>query len=340
MNRLPRTLNHLTPNSKRIALAGLATAALATTAAWTGKKARRAEQDHVPQGSFIEVDGVRIHYLDRGQGTPVVLLHGNAVSAEDFVVSGLISRLAERYRVIAFDRPGFGHSERPRDRLWTPDAQAALLHQAFSHLGIEQPIVLGHSLGALVALALALRQSADVRRLVLVSGYYFPSARLDVVLAAPAAVPVVGDVMRYTVSAVFARMLIGRTVKAMFAPQAVPSDFLSTLSREMLVRPLQIRANAEDAAFMVPAAASLRKHYAELTVPTAIFAGEADKVVDPDDNARKLHAELSNSDLHMLPGLGHMLHHVAPEQLMAAIALPRIEAVPVSRPESETMSVA
>ncbi|MGZ5145919.1 MAG: alpha/beta fold hydrolase, partial [Burkholderiales bacterium] len=251
----------------------------------------------------------------------------------------LIHRLAERYRVIAFDRPGFGHSERPRDRLWTPDAQAALLHRAFSQLGIDQPIVLGHSWGALVALALALRKSADVRRLVLVSGYYFPSARLDVVLAAPPAIPVVGDVMRYTVSAVFARMLIGRTVKAMFAPQAVPSEFLSTLSREMLVRPSQIRANAEDAAFMVPAAASLRKRYAELTVPTAIFAGEADGVVNPDDNARKLYAELSNSDLHVLPGLGHMLHHAVPEQLMAAIASIRIEAVPAARVEPATITL-
>jgi pimeloyl-ACP methyl ester carboxylesterase len=242
--------------------------------------------------------------------------------------------------VIAFDRPGFGHSERPRDRLWTPDAQAALLHKAFSQLGIEQPIVLGHSWGALVALALALRKSADVRRLVLVSGYYFPTARLDVLLAAPAAIPVVGDVMRYTVSAVFARMLMGRTVKAMFAPQAAPSDFFSTLSREMLVRPSQIRANAEDAALMVPAAASLRKHYAQLTVPTTIFAGEADKVVDPDDNARKLHAELGNSDLHVLPGLGHMLHHAVPEQVMAAVASARIEALPVFRAKAETLPLA
>ena len=331
MNRVSRTLNQLTPQTKRLALAGLATAALATTAGWVAKKARRAERDHAPQGSFIEVDGVRMHYLDRGRGTPVVLLHGNAVSAEDFVVSGLFSRLGERYRVIAFDRPGFGHSERPRDRLWTADAQAALVEKTFSHLGIEQPIVLGHSWGALVALALALSKTADVRRLVLVSGYYFPSGRLDVALAAPAALPIVGDVMRYTVSALLARLLLSRTVKAMFSPQPVPRDFVSTLSREMLVRPGQIRANAEDAAFMVPAAGALRKRYAELTVPTAIFAGDADKVVDPQGNARKLHDQLSNSELHVLPGLGHMLHHAVPEQIMAAIASTRIEAVPTAR---------
>ena len=320
MPRFPRVLNRLAPRRKHIALAGVATATLAATAAWVAQKARRAEQNHPAQGAFLEVDGVRIHYLDRGQGTPVLLLHGNALSAEDFVVSGLINRLAKRYRVIAFDRPGFGHSERPRDRLWTADAQAALLHKTFVQLGIAQPIVLGHSWGTLVALALALREGAAVRRLILVSGYYFPTARLDVALAAPPAVPILGDVMRYTVSAVSARLLLGRTVKAMFAPQPVPPDFLPVLSREMLVRPAQIRANAEDAAFMIPAAAALRKRYATLAVPTAIFAGGADKVVDLDTHARQLHAELSESELHVLPDLGHMLHHTVPDQVIAAIA--------------------
>ena len=72
-------------------------------------------------------DGVRLHYIDRGQGEPVVLLHGNGTMAQDFDLSGVLEIAAGRYRVIAFDRPGYGHSARPRDRIWTPDAQAKLL---------------------------------------------------------------------------------------------------------------------------------------------------------------------------------------------------------------------
>lgn len=315
-----KLIDHFSPQGKGVLLAGLAAGALATTAGWVAKKARRAEEKQPPEGAFLSVDGVRVHYLDRGRGEPIVLLHGNAVRLQDFVASGLIDRLAERYRVIAFDRPGFGYSERPRDRLWTADAQAAHLQKALSQLGIEQPIVIGHSWGTLVALELALRENTDVKRLILVSGYYYPTARLDVALAAPPAIPIVGDVMRYTVSAVFARMLIGKTVKAMFAPQPVPPNFLPILVREMLVRPGQIGANSEDAAFMIPGAASLSKRYHELTIPVAIFAGEADKVVDPEAHARRLHAELSNSELHLIPGLGHMLHYAVPEQLVAALA--------------------
>jgi pimeloyl-ACP methyl ester carboxylesterase len=316
MQRISRLLQRSFTVPKGSLLAASVSATLVATAAWVAYKARRTEGDEAQSATFVEVDGVRVHYVDRGTGTPVVLLHGNAVRLEDFAASGLIEKLAETHRVIAFDRPGFGLSERPRDRLWTPQAQAELLHKAFAQLGIERPVVLGHSWGTLVAIALALRENVDVQRLILVSGYYFPAARLDVLLAAPAAIPIIGDVMRYTVSAILTRLLLRRSIKAMFAPQAVPGEFLPVLRREMLVRPGQIRANAEDAAFMIPGARALSKRYAELTMPVAIFAGEADKIVDPERHARKLHAVLSNSELKVVRGQGHMLHYGIVEEII------------------------
>jgi pimeloyl-ACP methyl ester carboxylesterase len=303
----------------------LAAVAGAATAAWTAHKAREAEHDHPPIGRFITVDGVRLQYVERGTGDPIVLLHGNVVRLHDFVTSGLIDQLAEHYRVIAFDRPGFGHSARPRDRLWTAATQAELLHNAFVALGIERPIVLGHSWGTLPALELALRNSAAVRRLVLVSGYYFPTTRLDAPIFAIPAIPILGDVMRYTVSAVFARLALNRVVKTMFSPQPVPSDFVPSMAREMMVRPSQIRANAEDAAFMIPAAGSLSKRYGELTIPVAIVAGAADRVVDPDAHARRLHVELKDSELHILPGIGHMLHYFGREQIVSSVKREQVE---------------
>ena len=84
----------------------------------------RAERRHPPIGEFLERDGVRLHYLQRGpiDGPVVVLLHGNGTLIQDFMLSGLLDLLARRYRVICFDRPGFGYSTRPRLRLWTPEA--------------------------------------------------------------------------------------------------------------------------------------------------------------------------------------------------------------------------
>ena len=80
-------------------------AALAGTALAVGLASRRAERAHPPLGRFLDVDGVRLHYLDRGAGRPVVVLHGNLMMAEEVALGGLLDRLAERYRVIAFGRP-------------------------------------------------------------------------------------------------------------------------------------------------------------------------------------------------------------------------------------------
>ena len=313
--------------------AGLITAAavagLAATAVWVEVQARRAERDNPPEGEFIDIDGVDLHYLERGDGPPVVLLHGNAVTQADFSACGLMDRLAQHHRVIAFDRPGFGRSTRPRDRLWTPAAQADLLRGALERLSVEQPVVVGHSMGTMVAMAMALNYPQDVRSLVLIGGYYYPSLRLDALLTAPVALPVLGDAMRYTVTALSSRALLDNMAKAMFSPQDVPANFFPVLSREMMLRPVQLRANAEDAAFMVPAANAMSSRYHELSMPVTLIAGEKDKVVAMESQSVRLHDELPHSTLHTVPEAGHMVHYLAQDLIMKAVDGP-LQAVSIN----------
>ena len=305
-------------SSARTAVLALSAAA-AGTALWVEVQARRAERDHPPTGKFLSIDGVRLHYEVRGEGPPVVLLHGNTVTLADFHASGLVDQLARNHRVIVFDRPGYGHSTRPRDRLWTPSAQAALVHSALTLLGVERPVVVGHSMGSLVALAMALDQPAKVASLVLIGGYYYPAIRVDALLTAPVALPVLGDAMRYTVTALSSRAMLNGLVKGMFAPAEVPPGFFSVMSREMMLRPVQIRANAEDAAFMMPQARSLSRRYHELRLPVTLIAGGADKVVDPEAHSRRLHSELPQSQLLIVAHSGHMAHYVAQDLIGTAI---------------------
>ena len=143
-------------------------------------RARKVEREHPPAGQFVTVDGVRLHYIEKGEGPPVVLLHGNVVTAENFDTSGMLDLVAKRHRVIAFDRPGFGYSERPHGSAWSAGTEAELIRDAFAVLGVNRPIVLGHSWGAAVALALGLNHPDAVRGLVLLSGYYYPTLRADV----------------------------------------------------------------------------------------------------------------------------------------------------------------
>ena len=217
-------------------------ASLAAMTAYNIYRARKAEREHPPTGRFVTVDGVRLHYIEKGEGPPVVLLHGNVVTAEDFRTSGVLELLARRHRVIAFDRPGFGYSDRPRGSAWSARAQADLLRGALDVLDINRPVVLGHSWGAAVALALALNHPDDVRGLVLLSGYYYPTLRADVLLSSPPAIPILGDLLRFSISPLLGKLLQPLLLKGMFAPLPVPADFTTGSTPNMSLRPGQIRA--------------------------------------------------------------------------------------------------
>jgi pimeloyl-ACP methyl ester carboxylesterase len=281
-------------------------------------RTRKAEREHSPTGRFVTVNGVRLHYLERGEGPPVVLLHGNVVTAEDFQTSGVLDLLARQHRVIAFDRPGFGYSDRPHGSAWSVRAQADLLRDALDMLGINRPIVLGHSWGAAVALALALNNPGDIRGLVLLSGYYYPTLRADVLLSSPPAIPILGDLLRYSISPLLGKLLQPRLLKGMFAPLPVPASFALGSTPNMSVRPGQVRAESQDGVAMIPGALAMRHRYQELTMPVVIMAGAEDRVINAKQPAR-LHAQIPQSVLRLVPGVGHMIHYAVPEEVAKAI---------------------
>lgn len=292
-----------------VALGALAAAAL------NAYSARVAEQKYPPAGKFVEVDGVRLHYVERGTGSPIVLLHGNAVTAEDWELSGVFDRFAEHHRVIAFDRPGFGYSERPRTSLWGPREQAALLHRALVALGVVKPIVVAHSWATLVAVAIAQEYPRDVARLVLVSGYFFPTLRADTLPSSIPAVPLIGDILRYTVWPIVMRLSAPVLLHQMFAPAPVPACWLPL---SMIVRPAQLRAAAEEVMTMVPSAALLQLRYGELTVPADVISGDADRIVDYRAQSERFARDVLRRTPTILPDAGHMVHYVAQETIVAA----------------------
>jgi pimeloyl-ACP methyl ester carboxylesterase len=250
----------------------------------------------------------------------VVFLHGNVVTAEDCDLSGLLDLTSARqYHVVAFDRPGFGYSDRPRGAMWTPARQADLFRQAFAGLGIERPVVVGHSFGALVALALALHHPDAVSGLILLSGYYRPTLRADVPLFSLPAIPVLGGLIRYTVGPLVGTALLPLAVKEMFSPLPVPDRFAKGFPHGLPLRPSQIRAEAQDTATMGAAVAAMQRRYRELRMPVVIMAGTQDRIVDHRKHTVRLHQEILQSALRQVRGVGHMLHYAVPEQVVDAI---------------------
>jgi pimeloyl-ACP methyl ester carboxylesterase len=298
--------------------AGAAAAFLSLAAFANHRIARRAERANPPMGRFIEIDGVRLHYLERGEGEPLVMLHGNGSMIQDFVSSGLLDMAAQRYRVIVFDRPGFGHSSRPRTKAWTDEAQADLVHGALTALGVPRAAFLGHSWGCSVATALALNHPAMVSALILASGYHYPTVRPDVAAASVPAIPVLGDLMRFTAAPMLARALWPLIARKIFGPAPVPAKF-EGFPREMAFRPSQIRASAAESAMMIPDAFGRSDRYSELKMPIVIIAGAEDRLIDFDDHSGRLHAALPQSRLHRVADAGHMIHQTATLPVMQAI---------------------
>ncbi len=295
-------------------------ALLGASALYVQWSARQALRRNPPQGGFISVEGVRLHYVDTGgKNPPILLLHGNGSMVKELEISGIVEQLSTGHRVVAFDRPGFGHSERPRTRTWTPAAQADLMQAAMRRLGLRSALVLGHSWGTLVALELALRHPRFVRGLLLIGGLYFPEARRDVALLSVPALPVLGDLMRLTVSPILARLLSGRAIQNAFAPRPVSGRFLSEFPVDLATRPINIRAAVEDLALMMPAAEALQALYGHIRKPTIIISGAEDRIVNVDRHAVRLQSQIEGSELYVLPHDGHMVHHHAPLTILQAV---------------------
>jgi pimeloyl-ACP methyl ester carboxylesterase len=286
-------------------------------------------------GQYITVDGTRLHYVDHGTGTPVVLLHGNGSMVGDFISSGIVEQLGRGYRVVAFDRPGFGYSERPSTRTWCAVEQAKLLLRAWQLLDIERPVVVGHSWGSLVALAAALEPENRIKGLVLLSGYYYPTSMARPNLRAAPPLSVLPGMLREALMPIAWRLAAPGAVERIFAPCAVPERFRKFYSLADALRPSQMRTVHEEAAMLPEMTTRLSALYKELDVPIRLLAGSDDGIVDTNAHSVRLQRELVKSTLKVIPRCGHMVHHAAPNEVAGAV----VGLTQVERPRSTGLGV-
>ncbi|MBC8030735.1 MAG: alpha/beta hydrolase [Pyrinomonadaceae bacterium] len=155
-------------------LLGLAVvAAIALTVFWFARpadvsfEAVRASVPNSEYSRFADIDGVRLHYQERGVGTPLVLLHGFTSSTYSW--KEVFAPLSKSFRVIAVDLKGFGFSGKP-DGDYTRRAQAVLVGHLLDHLKIEKAWLGGNSMGGEVALNLAFQNPQRVAGLILIDG--------------------------------------------------------------------------------------------------------------------------------------------------------------------------
>lgn len=281
-----------------------------------------AMQAHPPRGEIITVDGHDIHAVvmgpDAGDAPDLVLIHGASGNFTDWTFR-LGPELARDYRVIIFDRPGLGYSDRADDTGTSVVRQAALLQGAAARLGAETPIVLGHSYGGAVALAWAINHPENISALVAVSA---ASHTWDTGLSTYYKVlshPVAGPVVIPLITAFVPQARVERAIAEVFEPDTVPTGYFDHFAADLTLRRKSMRANALQRANLLSEIKRMVPYYRDISVPTEILHGTADTTVGLSIHSQPLARAIRNANLVLLPGTGHMPHHVLPDDIIAAI---------------------
>ena len=278
----------------------------------------RARKLHPPTGKFIDVDGAKLHYTDTGTGPCIVLLHGNGGAWGDMEACTLISKLSQSYRVLAFDRPGFGHSERCASRSMAPEAQALAIITAIKEISNTPTVIVGHSYGALVAVACGLEAPKNIQGLVLVSGYLMP-AYPKLALLRHMATPIFAPFAQYFLIPIIARLVSPIVTSIAFHPRKAASAFRKEMPWPLLFRSDQLMISLEELAEMHSSAQRIDQKICTLRLPTILLAGTEDKIVDTKAHTCAFHQKSCQSRMQLVPGVGHMFHYARPDLVCAEV---------------------
>jgi pimeloyl-ACP methyl ester carboxylesterase len=310
--------------------ASLALAAAALGAGATGwrlaARVRAASARNPPDGTFVEAGGIRLHVSVSGDGPVLVLLHGLSGSLRDFTF-GLAPHLARTYRVIALDRPGHGWSG-PVPGDTSLAAEARILREAAVRAGAAAPVVLGFSYGGAVALRWALDAPASLSGLVLAAPVSHP---WDTGMSAyyhAISTPVLRHIAIPLIAAWAPASLVRRAVAETFRPDPLPAGYLDHFGPGLSLRPSVLRVTGRQRRRLRAEIASQAPLYPSLRLPVEIIHGTADDIVSHRIHSDRLVRDIPGACLTLVPGAGHMIHHAAPDEVVAAVARVMARAAP------------
>jgi len=299
-------------------------AALAALFVFTAFMAARIAAAHPPSGVFVDVSGGRLHLIDlKPAGPPrgtIVLLHGASGNSADLIGPLAPALVAAGFRVIAPDRPGHGWSDRPDGAGdASPARQADLIAEALGKMAAGPVIVLGHSLAGALAANFALDHANITAGLVLVSPVTHPWPGGIAWYYAPASSPLFGPFFTRLFTLPVGLLVMPAAIDEVFSPQSPPPDFIARTGVQLVLRPDEFQANAQDVAGLYDFVVAQSKRMKDIRIPTAIIAGDSDKVVYTSIHAVNSAREIPGATLEILPGVGHSPHQVMPEKVVATV---------------------
>jgi pimeloyl-ACP methyl ester carboxylesterase len=266
-----------------------------------------------PIGRFIEVDGLRLHYVDSGEkpgqkSPPLLFVHGWLGQLNHY--SYALAALFPERRVVMIDRPGCGYSQAAVAP--TIAGNAAVLAAFIDKIGLRRPLVIGHSLGGAIALALALDHGAKIAGLALIAPFtQFLASPFYAIIARQ------GRLARW-----FSAWLLGPLLSVVraaspshpaFAPDSVPRNFWKGAGGLLALRADTLLAGAREVPAQQRELGAMQARYATISSPVSILFGAGDRLLDPKAQGEAFCAVAPHTKLTVISG-GHGLPMTHPKQ--------------------------
>jgi pimeloyl-ACP methyl ester carboxylesterase len=300
-----------------VALVVVVLACLVLFTAWT---AHQVEKKVPPRGRFIDVDGARIHYLDEGSGPILLLIHGLAGQMHNFTHS-LLDKLRHEFRVVILDRPGSGYSTRPANASATISAQARIISRFCQELKLGRPLIVGHSFGGAIALALALNHPHQVAGLALLAPVTHPPERVPPVFdGLVIASPLLRRLIAWTLATPLSIANGALALATLFGPEPVAPDFAVRGGGLLSLRPSSFIGASADLMGSYDELGEMPARYKDLTVPVSILYGSEDRILDPAAQGRGFAAKVQGADFELIEGGGHMIPITSADRAAAFVA--------------------
>ena len=282
--------------------------------------ARKVEAAVPPCGQFIEIDGQRLHYVDTGgTGPAIVMIHGLGGTLWNFTYA-LVDKLSGEFRVIAVDRPGSGYSARADDAPAKLSTQANTLAKFMRALGLKQPLLVGHSLGGALSLAIALDHPDCAGALALIAPLTHaqddvPEPFRGLVINSRVMLKIIAWTLAIPMSIRSAPELL----KIVFGPDAVPADFATRGGGLLGLRPKSFYNTSSDLAAVNEDLPGMMKRYGGLSIPLGMLFAKGDRILDYRRQGEAMKQTCPALDLVLLDEHGHMLPVTAPDSTAGLI---------------------
>ncbi len=290
----------------------------AGSAAFSGLMARRVEAAVPPQGRFIDIAGNKIHYLDVGSGPAILMVHGLGGQMRNFTYA-LVDRLKSDFRVVVMERPGAGYSKRAAGVSARLGVQADVVAELIAALELDRPLLVGHSLGGALSLAVALEHPEAASGLALISPLTQPQDGVPPAFRVLAiASPRLRRLAAWTLATPLAILRGGRVLSTVFGPEAPPADFATRGGGLLGLRPRSFYSTSTDLMAVNEDLPGFAARYGTLRLPTGILFGSDDLVLSAEAHGRRMIDQVPGLTYETIPG-GHMIPLTQPEAVAGFI---------------------